>query len=75
MIYERKATFELVDLNFLKICHYYHNKWLLNKDNVTIASDLDLESLSFKLKNLIENLNIESESSQTSEQILLYSNN
>ena len=51
---KRNREGELVDLNFLQICHDYHNKWLLNKDNVTIVTDLDLDSLTIKLKNLID---------------------
>ena len=50
---ERNREGELVDFNFLQVCHDYHNKWLNNKDNVIIVNDLDLKSLTIKLKNLI----------------------
>ena len=52
---KRNREGELVDLNFLKICHDYHNKWLLNKDNVIIVNNLDLDSLIVNLKNIIDN--------------------
>ena len=50
---KRNREGEIVNFHFLKMCHDYHNKWLLNKDNVTIVTDLDLDSLTIKLKNVI----------------------
>lgn len=51
---KRNREGENVDLNFLKICHDYHNKWLLNKDNVIFVNDLDLDILTIKLKEVID---------------------
>lgn len=50
---KRNRPGELVDLNFIIDCHKYHEEWLNKKDNVIILENLDIESLSIKLKNVI----------------------
>jgi len=55
---KRNRPNELVDLNFLKECHEYHEEWLNKKDNVIIAEELDTESLSIKLNYIIIHLNL-----------------
>ena len=52
---QRNRDGEIVDLKFLTVCHNYHEMWLDNLNNVTIAEDMDLDILTDKLNIIINN--------------------